>query len=52
MEYKLLISQLFDKKSALKVTTLTETEDPYMRKNVQRVATIMSTLNRLNVASL
>ena len=52
MEYKVLISQYFDKKCALKVTTLPQTEDPYMRKNVQRLASIMSTLNRLNVVSL
>ena len=51
MEYKVLISQYFDKKCALKVTTLPQTED-YMRKNVQRLASIMSTLNRLNVVSL
>ena len=43
---------ILNKKVALKVMTLSEIKDPYVRKNVNREASIMSKLNHPNVVAL
>ena len=43
---------ILNKKVALKVMTLSQIEDPYVRKNVQREANIMSRLNHPHVVAL
>ena len=43
---------ILNKKVALKVMTLSQIEDPYVRKNVQREANFMSRLNHPHVVAL
>merc|ERR1719154_551989 len=43
---------ILNKKVALKVMTLSLIEDPYVKKNVKREASIMSKLNHPNVVTL
>ena len=49
---KLANHVILNKQIALKVITLSEIDDPYVRKNIQREAFIMAKLNHPNVVAL